>query len=497
MPTVTQAEARKPFVLTLDVGSSSLRIGLFDARGRTIVGTETKTEYAAQTDSAGGVYFDAATLLETVTDGITHALDTCASLTRDIRAVAIDTFWHSLIGVDNAGNALTPILTWADTRSHADALALHKEIIPEAIHRRTGSLIHATYWPTKLRWLARTDSTTFGRVARWLSFGEYLYLHLFGQPRISFSMASGTGLFDQAACVWDAEMLRVCDVRADQLSPLDTADEPLTGLKEPYASKWPALTNIGWYPAYGDGATSNIGSGCFTPERIAVNIGTSGAMRIAWQRDDLTDVPMSLWCYRIDRQRLLIGGALSNGGNVYAWLHKTLAYTMHDGEEAALAQMQPDAHGLTVLPFLAGERAPGYAANARATFSGINLETTPRDIMRASLEAVMYRFYAVYTELCKVAPDAQDVVVSGKALLSSAMWQHVLGDVLNQPIQPSCETEATSRGAALLVLERLGVLELKNAEFDYEQTYRPNADNHTIYQNAIARQNHLYDLLIG
>ena len=98
--------------------------------------------------------------------------------------------------------------------------------------------------------------------------------------------------------------------------------------------------------------------------------------------------------------------------------------------DASVAGMEPDSHGLTVLPFLAGERAPGWAGHARATIHGLTLATTPRDILRAGLEAVAYRIALVFALLRPVLPADPQVIASGGALLHSPAWLGIIADVL-------------------------------------------------------------------
>src|SRR5689334_12427881 len=83
---------------------------------------------------------------------------------------------------------------------------------------------------------------------------------------------------------------------------------------------------------------------------------------------DAGEIPRGLWCYRLDRQRLLMGGALSNGGDVYAWLKRSLVFPRD--LEARLESAEPGKHGLTVLPFLAGERSPYWRADLRGAITG-------------------------------------------------------------------------------------------------------------------------------
>jgi gluconokinase len=157
--------------------------------------------------------------------------------------------------------------------------------------------------------------------------------------------------------------------------------------------------------------------------------------------------------------------------------------------------LEPDAHGLTILPFVAGERSPGWAERARAAIVGANLNTSPHEIVRAALEAVAYRFALVDRLLEHAVPVQRDTVASGGALTVSPSWLQILADVLGRPITVSAE-EATARGTALLALQALGALRSLEVTHATGRTYQPNAARHARYQEAIERQSRLYAQLI-
>jgi gluconokinase len=281
----------------------------------------------------------------------------------------------------------------------------------------------------------------------------------------------------------------------EQLSLLVDLDSPCKGLQEEFSKRLGFLSAIPWFPPLGDGACSNIGSGCITPKRIALMVGTSGAMRALFATEQ-GQPPWGLWYYRADRKRFLLGGALSNGGNLYAWLVKTLQLPEPAVVEAELAQRSPDEHGLTILPFLAGERNPGWALDARGTISGLRLHTQPVDILQACLEAVAYRFALIYERLQQVAPQPEQIIASG-GLLHSKAWLQIMADVLGIPVTESAEPEASSRGAALLVLETLGLLsDIKNRAHQFGPTYTPRFVYHAQHLEGLKRHRQLYDTLI-
>ena len=351
-------------VIALDLGTSSARATLYDLHGRAVPGRFHQVTYAPTLTHDGGVEHDPTVLLEAVAtclDAITRA-----SRHDDIRAVGVTTFWHGLLGFDAARRPITPIFTWADSRSAPDAALLRGALDDATLHERTGCHLHSSYWPAKLRWLARERPADVARVAFWGSIGEHLELALFGETATSVSMASGTGLFDQETLRWDTEALAAAGVESDRLFPLADAGGR-RGLRAPWSGRWPALRSVPWFPAVGDGAASNVGSDCIDPSRIALNVGTSAAIRLVTA--DHGTAPPGLWRYRVDRRRALVGGATSEGGNVHAWCRDVLKLPPADEVERDLAERAPDSHGLTLLPFLAGERAPGWRGDRRATIA--------------------------------------------------------------------------------------------------------------------------------
>jgi gluconokinase len=232
-----------------------------------------------------------------------------------------------------------------------------------------------------------------------VSFGEFATQRLTGQPGLSVSMASATGLLDQHTLRWDPEVLRAIELSPDKLSPIGGEERAIPG--EPFATRWPALRGVPWLPAWGDGACSNVGSGCTSPERFALMVGTSGAERAIWAPAGAFAIPDGAWCYRVDAGRLVVGGALNDGGSLLDWLRRSFRMPSPDRLEAEVTQQEPDGHGLTVLPFWGGERSPGWADDARGAVIGLRLHTRPADILRAALEAVALRFAAIDQRLQK------------------------------------------------------------------------------------------------
>jgi gluconokinase len=488
-------ELERPVVLALDIGSSGVRAALFDGRGDEIEGSHVSlsNEISGIVEGSGT---DADALFEFVLRAIDIAVARAESLVSRIDYVASCAFWHSLLGVDEQGNAVTPLLGWADTRAATFIGQLRLQFDEAKTHARTGGRFHPSYWPAKLLWLKKEQAESTNNATQWLSFSDYLFLRLFGESVTSVSMASATGLFDQRACDWDEELCESLGLELRYLPDIAAPGKTFQLSFVDHLSRWPLLNGAAWFPPIGDGAANNIGAGCVAPDRLALMVGTSGAMRVLFSGDPPSSLPPQLFCYRADRNRVVIGGALSDGGGLIRWMRDSLGLGDDHELETNLAHLAPDSHSLTVLPFWSGERSTGWSSAATGSIAGLTARTRPIEILRATMEAICYRFALMAAALDRIAPQAK-VVATGNALLSSRLWTQMMADVLGRSIEIG-PPEASLRGAALLALEAIGKIDsLETVDSLSDEVCEPDFARHQIYAPAIERQQKLYEKLIS
>lgn len=411
----------KPLVLALDIGSSSVRSALFTADGRQVKGAAATRQYSIRYTADGGAELDPVVVL--------RATKSCvAELKKQPVAVSASAFWHGLLGVDHKNNPLTPIYTWADARSANAAAELREQFSERAIQLRTGCMLRAPFWPAKLRWLNRND------VARWLSPAAWIFEQIFGVSLTSHSMASGTGLYNLRERAWDEEVCEACGISREQLGKIEDA-----------------RANV--FAAIGDGAASNLGSGADRPGKIAINIGTSAAVRMITQKSK--QLPRGSFKYVVDEKRFVLGGAISNAGNLHRWCLGELKIKADREAEKALTRMDAARDALTILPFWVQERAPTWPENLGGTIIGLRPVTSATDILRATTTSVFYRLALIVDQLEVALGRADEIIVSGGILHSPASLV-ILADSLGRDIRVCREMESSLRGAAIYALEHLG-----------------------------------------
>lgn len=481
--------------MALDIGTSSVRAAIYDVSGNALPETFVKNERLLEVTDDGGAEIDALAACTQIEKAIDDVLDKSSGIQEEIEYVAVSAFWHSLVGIDEKGNPTTKVFGWADTRSSSFVRSLRASLNESEIHNRTGARFHSSYWTAKLIWLKQTFPEIFTRTAKWLSFSDLLAWRFFGEAVTSLSMASGTGIFDVRRCVWDKELCGFLQISPEKLPRLARETETFS-LSPRWAERWQKLEKAKWFPAIGDGAANNIGAGCVKKSKAALMIGTSGAMRVAYKGQIPAQIPSGLWCYRVDREKVIIGGALSDGGGLFRWLKDSLRLSGTDDDiENEISKRPPDSHGLTFLPFLAGERSTGYHEEAHGAILGLKMATDAIDIVQAALESVAFRFAEIYDQLNEICQIKQ-IIASGGALRESPVWTQIIADVLAQTMFLPDTREASSRGAVLLALEKLGKLEdLSSLETPPGRKFTFDQNKNYIYQKARARHQKFYDLL--
>lgn len=478
------------WILALDVGTSSLRAALVGSDGRIQARSLHQEGWTLDHQVPGQATFSPTLFAQRARRAVGCVLTAYRAEQRwsrqPIVGVSMSCFWHSLIGLDEEGSPLTPVITWADGRARDHARAFRDTFNESEIHQRTGCMLRTSFWPAKLAWLRQTDPRLFESVRQWTSPGDWLLWELFGVETLGVSMASGTGLWGLRHAGWDQELLAACHVGEEKLGRPDESGFPLA---ESARRKFPELGRALVFPAMGDGAASNLGSGATLPERAAINFGTSGAARVILPA--APDLPFGLFGYRVDPSRWLVGGAISNAGNLRAWGVREWGFTEGPAFEKILAKRPGPVEGLTVLPFWTPERAPTWCEDLTGTIVGISAATTKLDLFQAVTDATYLRLAQIIDKLPGAQSPDFELIVSGGIQKSVVSLQR-LADVIGRPLRVGLEAEASLRGAALSVWEQLG---RTPPEMALGRLVHPDESRHGLFLAARKRQQELEEAM--
>ncbi|WNM37903.1 FGGY family carbohydrate kinase [Micromonospora halotolerans] len=438
-------------ILALDLGTSSVRGLVLDADAVPRPGALARRKVHLVTGDDGSGVLDGPRYLACLAECLDELA--AAGHLRDVELVATSAQWHSMLPLGHDGTPLGPVLTWMDTRPEPVAGAAGPTD-PDAFHHRTGAWWHRCYWTMRLPWVREHCGSP---VARFAGLVEYALGELLDEAPMSVSMASGTGLLDLRLLEWDAEACELAGVRPEELPPL--APQRWRGrLRAEHTQRWPQLADARWAAPVGDGAASNVGSGCVDPSRAALTVGTSAAVRLVQALPagaPLPPLPEELWRYRVDHEHVVTGAAYSSGGNLFAWAARELRLPSGAELEAALARTGRHLT-LRANPRLGGDRPPGLAPAGSGELRGLSFGTTAVDILAVLM-----------TELCRLMADdlalleqgagePAEVVLGGGAMAASPWWRGAFVDALApRPVRHQRNPEIGATGAALVALGRI------------------------------------------
>jgi gluconokinase len=434
-------------ILALDLGTSSVRGLVLDDAAVPLPGALARRSMEVAVDDSGAATLDAAAYLAALVD----CLDELAAAGRlhGVRLVAASSQWHSAVPLDKAGVPLGPLVTWLDTRPAPPAGATGPAD-PGAFHQRTGAWWHRFYWTVKLPWLRASCGPG---LARFGGLPEFVFGALLTEAPMSVSQASGTGMLDLAGLDWDEEALAIAGVARGEVPPLAPADWR-GRLRGEYARRWPALADVPWAPPTGDGAASNVGTGCFDPSRAAITVGTSAAVRLVQPvapGAPLPPLPDSVWRYRVDHERIVTGAAYSAGGNLFAWAKRTLRLPEGEVLERELAAIRPGRGEVRADPRLGGDRPPGTAPSGSGTLSGIAFSTTPAEIFAGLMDGVCRMIARDLATLESTVERTTEVVLGGGAVTAQPWWRSAFQAALAPRSTRHVDNpEVGATGAALL-----------------------------------------------
>lgn len=436
--------------LGIDLGTSSCKCTLLDRQGRLLAlvnqpypGGQSSSQWKTQQPEA---------LIQGMTRAVKRAVAEAGADPARCAAASLGCALHGLLLLDREGRPLTPVSTWADDRAASQAEPWRNSEEGRVLYQATGCPPHGMYPLYKLGWLKKHQPELFNRAAQAVSAKEYVTAALTGEYLVDYSLASGSGLLNVHTLDWEPLALDAAGISRDQLS---TLTGPLTRLQvtdRGFLSETGLPAGLPLYLGSSDAANSNLGAGAVRPETATCMIGSSAAYRVLSPEPILAAEP-STWCYAVDQNHWLVGGALNNGGVALSWLKDSI-FSQAEGPEltferlTALAESSPPgSRGLLFLPLLAGERSPGWNLEARGALIGLSLEHGRGDITRAVLEGIAFRLRTLDQALSDLVGEIKEIRASG-GFTRSPFWVQLLSDVLERPLTVPEHGDTSALGAA-------------------------------------------------
>ncbi|MDU6507592.1 MAG: gluconokinase, partial [Staphylococcus sp.] len=440
-----------------DIGTTSTKSVLYDEQGQFI--TKHNIGYPLHTPNVDVSEENPDELFDAVLMTVKHVIRESGVHKEDIKLISFSAQMHSLIALDSQHERLTESMIWADNRANQYADLINEQYGGHDIYKRTGTPIHPMSPLSKIFWMKHEQPDIYQNTAMFADIKTYIFYQLYGEYVIDHSMASATGMFNLQQLDWDQEALELLGISASQLPQLVPTTHILKGMKKRYATLMGIDENTPVVVGASDGVLSNLGVNSYKKGEVAVTIGTSGAIRTVIDKPR-TDYKGRIFCYVLDEDHYVIGGPVNNGGVILRWLRdellasevetaKRLGVDPYDVLTKIASRVKPGADGLIFHPYLAGERAPLWNANARGSFFGLTLSHQKEHMIRAALEGVLYNLYTVYLALIEVMNETPNTIKATGGFAKSEVWRQMMADIFDTDVIVPESYESSCLGACV------------------------------------------------
>ncbi len=483
------------YYLGVDIGTTSTKAVLFGERGTVI--SMHHSEYPLYSPTPSIAEQDPDEIFLAVKEVIKGALTKGAIDLSKLELVSFSAAMHSVIAIDDHGKPLTRCITWADSRATAWAEKIKNELNGLDIYKRTGTPIHPMSPFAKIAWLRTDHPEIFNKTNKFIGIKEYVFYKFFDRYVVDHSIASATGMFNLKQLVWDQDALQIAGITEKQLSELVPTTFVLTGLKQELATELGLSSDTPFVIGASDGVLSNLGVNAIDPGVVAITIGTSGAIRTVTDQP-VTDPKGRIFCYALTENHWVVGGPVNNGGMTFRWVRdelasaevetaKRLGIDPYEVLTKIASLVSPGSDGLLFHPYLAGERAPLWNANARGSFFGLGLHHKREHMIRAVLEGVILNLYSVMLALEEMIGIPSKIQATG-GFARSELWRQMMADIFNQEVTVPESFESSCLGAIILGMYALGKIEDFSIVAEWVGSthhHQPIEENVKVYQDLI------------
>ncbi|SCY22752.1 xylulokinase [Butyrivibrio hungatei] len=433
----------------VDLGTSSVKLVLMDETGK-IHGT-TSREYKLYFPQPGWSEQNPADWYNEAIAGLKDLLKDVDK--SEVAGISFGGQMHGLVILDENDEVIRPAILWNDGRTQKQVDYLNNEIGKETLSKYTANIAFAGFTAPKILWVKENEPENFKKIKKIMLPKDYLAYKLSGTFCTDYSDASGMLLLDVKNRKWSKEMCDICGITEDMLPKLFDSFEKVGELKHDLAAELGLRDGVVIAAGAGDNAAAAVGTGTVGNNKCNISLGTSGTIFMS-SDSFAVDSNNALHSFdHADGHFHLMGCMLSAASCNKWWMDEILKTKDYADEQKGIDKLGEN--HVFFLPYLMGERSPWNNPNARATFTGITMDTTREDMTQAVLEGVAFATRDMY-EVAKsigVAPK-RTMICGGGA--KSPLWRRMIANILNVEVDvPSCE-EGPGMGGAMLAMVACG-----------------------------------------
>lgn len=437
-------------ILTVDVGTSSLKAVLYSPDGR--VQARSTQRYSYLSERPGWAEGDPDVWWGAFQNALVDLRGQGADLA-SVDAISFTGQMHTAVLLDGDGKVIPPTILWLDRRADRETEELQRRL------RLPPYQLNSTYTLPKLVWLHRNMPDVIAKVRKLIWPKDYLRFRLTGEVCTDLTEAGGAALLDWRTRQWAADRLALAGLRPDVLPPVRPADGDGGAILPGHARTLGLNPRARVVVGMGDVAAL-FGGAPPMPGRVVCSLGSSSMVFAALpDGQSVVDPEDRLYVYPFGPYPLL-GGVSSTTGACLVWAWEQLCggrergMTFEDCIRAAL-QVEPGAGGVCFVPYLAGERSPYWSDAIRGGFHGLQLAHDWRYLVRAVMEGVAYSLRHLLDIYAEIGAPARELALAAGGTTTPGLVQ-IIADVCQHDVLVYAGEETVTRVLYALCRSNLG-----------------------------------------
>lgn len=427
----------------IDLGTSAVKLLLMDERGK--IQKIVSKEYPLFFPHPGWAEQNPEDWFEKSMEGLQELTAECDKT--KIAGIGFGGQMHGLVVLDENDQVIRPSILWNDGRTAKETDYLNQVIGKERLASYTANIAFAGFTAPKMLWMKEQEPEKFAKICKIMLPKDYLAYKLTGKHCTDYSDASGMLLLDVEHKCWSEEMMNICGIRREQLPELFESYDVVGTLQKDIAAQLGLSENVKVVAGAGDNAAAAVGTGTVGEGGCNISLGTSGTIFIS-SKSFQTDKYHALHSFaHADGGFHLMGCMLSAASCNKWWMDEILRTTEYGKEQERIAGLGEN--HVYYLPYLMGERSPHNDPRARATFTGMTMDTTREDMTLAVLEGVAFGLRDSLEVARELGIPIQRTKICGGGAKSS-LWKKIIANVMDLKVDVIESEEGPGYGGAML-----------------------------------------------
>jgi len=309
-------------------------------------------------------------------------------------------------------------------------------------------------------------------------------------------VASATGLLNIRTIKWEPDALKHAGITKEKLPDLVSVFYSPSKLKKEYQTSLGLHDKVKIIVGSSDGCMATLGAGVWGDGKATVTLEESGAVRVLG-KEVLQDKKQRLFNYLLTENNYVSGGPTNNAGSVFEWYAKQFgdfkkAFDLDGCIENLIndaGRVPAGSAGLIFLPYLQGERAPIWNANAKGVYFGLNIKHEQQHFIRATIEGILYAIYSIGKTL-EEHRTFKSLSANG-TFASYPFWTQMMADIFNKPvhIKQGSGSDSVALGGFLLSATEIGLykdLHEASETVKLPDSFIPQKQSHKVYMKNYA-----------